>query len=90
MIYQTYDIKSSSIMAFLMFIPQTSIWIITGFLFHYDIFFAMVIQTWTFVAFNKVMTAQYFLWYMSLMPFMMINNGVIHASPVKGLMIYLA
>ena len=50
----------------------------------------MVIQTWTFVAFNKVMTAQYFLWYMSLMPFMMINNGVIHSSPVKGLLIYLA
>jgi hypothetical protein len=40
-----------------MFIPQWSVIICAGFAFHYDLFFAMVIQTWAFVAFNKVMTA---------------------------------
>jgi len=60
-----------------------------GVAFHYDVFFAIVIQTWAFVAFNKVMTAQYFLWYMSLMPFIAINNGIIQKHPWKGLMLYL-
>lgn len=76
-------------MAILMFIPQWSIVILAGFAFHYDIFFAIVMQTWAFVAFNKVMTAQYFLWYMSLMPFLAINNQVIHKKPLFGLVLYL-
>jgi len=41
------------------------------------------------VAFNKVMTAQYFLWYMSLLPFIAINNGAIHSKPWLGLVLYL-
>lgn len=61
-----------------------------GLCFHYDIFFAIVLQTWAFVAFNKVMTAQYFLWYMSLMPFIAINSGIIHRHPWKALVLYLA
>lgn len=52
-----YDQQSSKLMAILTFIPQWSVIIMAGFAFHYDIFFAMVIQTWAFVAFNKVMTA---------------------------------
>ena len=52
-----YDMKSSKAMAFAMFIPQVSVWILAGVCFHYDIFFAIVMQTWAFVAFNKVMTA---------------------------------
>ncbi len=89
MIYQMYDEQSSKLMAILTFIPQWSVIIAAGFAFHYDIFFAMVIQTWAFVAFNKVMTAQYFLWYMSLMPFIAINNGAIHKNPWIGFSIYL-
>ena len=61
-----------------------------GFLLHYDLFFCIMIQTWAFVAFNKVMTAQYFLWYMSLMPFIAINNGIINEKPFIGLALYLA
>ena len=67
-----YDLQSSKIMAILTFVPQWSVILAAGFTFHYDIFFAIVMQTWAFVTFNKVMTAQYFLWYMSLMPFLAI------------------
>lgn len=90
LIYQLYDQESSKEVALLMFIPQWAVVIVAGLLFHYDIFLAMVVQTWAFVAFNKVMTAQYQLWYMSLIPFVAINNGIIQSAPWKGLLLYVA
>jgi phosphatidylinositol glycan class M len=85
-----YDMQSSTVMAILTFVPQWSVIIAAGLTFHYDVFFAIVLQTWAFVAFNKVMTAQYFLWYMSLMPFIAINNGIIHKKPAVGFILYLS
>ena len=89
MIYQMYDAPSSQTVALLMFVPQWSIILFAGFAFYYDIFLAIIIQTWAFVAFNKVMTAQYFLWYLSLAPIIAINNGVVHQRPILGVVLYL-
>ena len=36
------------------------------------------------------MTAQYFLWYMSLMPFLAINNGIVHKNWKLGFGLYVA
>ena len=57
-----------------MFIPQAAVVLLSGFLFYYDLFFAMLLQTWSFVIFCKVMTAQYYLWYLAIMPLAAVNN----------------
>ena len=36
------------------------------------------------------MTAQYQLWYMSLLPFLAINNGIVHSSWWKSPLLYVA
>jgi hypothetical protein len=51
-----YDLDYSKVLSVLTFIPQWSVVIAAGITFHYDLFFAMLIQTWAFVAFNKVLT----------------------------------
>lgn len=61
-------------MGILTFIPQWGIIILTGFCLYYDVFIAMLIQTWAFVAFNKVCTAQYFLWYITILPIIFSHN----------------
>jgi len=93
-IYQMYDRPSSTMFAILAFVPQWSVMVATGFLFYYDLFFAMLIQTWVFVVFNKVVTEQYFLWYMSIIPFVCINNGIIQNGcfgwkGITGIALYL-
>ena len=42
-IYQMYDRQSSTMFAILAFVPQWSVMLCTGFLFYYDLFFAMLI-----------------------------------------------
>jgi phosphatidylinositol glycan class M len=56
------------------FLPQWITLIVAGCLFYYDLWLCLLIQTWTFVIFNKVMTAQYYLWYMLLLPIVAINS----------------
>ena len=47
-----------------------------GFLFYYDLWLALLVQTYSFVTFNKVMTAQYYLWYMTIIPVAAIHNRI--------------
>ena len=88
-LYLTYEEASSKIVPMLMFLPQWIVVITAGLGFHHDLFLAIVVQTWAFVTFNKVMTAQYFLWYMSLIPYVAINNKMVQVGWFKGALVYL-
>lgn len=45
--------------------------------FYYDLFTAFFLQTWFFVMFNKVMTAQYYMWFQAFLPVILINNDLL-------------
>lgn len=68
-IYLELHQSSSSVLSYLAFIPQFATVIAVGILYSHDIMFAAFLQTFLFVAFNKVCTSQYFLWYLCLLPF---------------------
>jgi phosphatidylinositol glycan class M len=74
LIYQLFDAENSTFIAILTFLPQWLMVIASGMMLYYDLWLCMLVQTWCFVAFNKVMTAQYYLWYLLLMPITGVNN----------------
>ncbi|KAI8990305.1 PIG-M-domain-containing protein [Pilobolus umbonatus] len=72
----------------LSFIPQFALVIIVGITFGKDIFFACFVQTYLFVSFNKVMTSQYFMWYISLFPLILPSTKILMRW--KGIMLLIA
>jgi phosphatidylinositol glycan class M len=68
--YQIYLSFSevSPIKSILAFIPQVAILAVAGYKLYKDLPFCIFIQTFVFVTFNKVVTAQYFLWYIVYIP----------------------
>eukprot|EP01080_Neovahlkampfia_damariscottae_P012091 gene12091-5584_t len=60
----------------LVFIPQLFILVLMAVRFYDDVFFAIFIQTFTFVTFNKVMTVQYFVWFLSLLSFVLPKSNL--------------
>ena len=76
MFYLASNSLYSKFLGLLVFLPQFSIILICSFKLNSDIYFAMLIQVMTFVYYNKVVTAQYFLWMLSILPLGMINMGL--------------
>lgn len=49
-------------------IPQLTLLLVLSVTLHRHLPLCLLMQTWAFVAFNKVSTAQYFVWYLSFLP----------------------
>ena len=68
MIYLTYQSSVSSIVSIMAFLPQALLIFAASVLFFPDINMCLLVIIKVFVNFNKVSTAQYRIWYMSLIP----------------------
>mmetsp|Transcript_14185 Transcript_14185/g.20960 ORF Transcript_14185/g.20960 Transcript_14185/m.20960 type:complete len:406 (-) Transcript_14185:223-1440(-) len=71
----------------LLLIPQTILLFVTSLSFESDLGFTLLLQTYIFVTFNKVITAQYFTWYLCLLPICRQLHWSLSASVGVGLSI---
>jgi phosphatidylinositol glycan class M len=62
------DRVSSVILSLVSFVPQMALMLVCTHRYFRQLGFCIILQTFTFVAFNKVCTVQYFIWYFSLLP----------------------
>ena len=69
-------IAPSAAWSLLFAVSQTTVQLSIAWRFAGDFIFCICLQTWAFVAFNKVCTAQYFLWYLSLLPCAAMSSSI--------------
>jgi len=89
LIYITYNSVISKILAFISFLPQALLILITSLKMFSNLEFCILIQTMIFVAFNKVITAQYFIWYISLLPLIAHKNELFSTKKVYGFILFI-
>ncbi|KXN73899.1 glycosyltransferase family 50 protein [Conidiobolus coronatus NRRL 28638] len=71
-LYLTYN-KSSIVQALISFVPQLASIIAVALVLREDLIISSFLQTFLFVAFNKVSTSQYFIWYLALLPLVILQ-----------------
>ncbi len=75
-----YDSEYGKLVGMIAFIPQWAMVLLFGIVLHRDPGVCMFFQTFLFVIFNKVCTAQYFVWFMGLLPLLIPRNKVFERS----------
>lgn len=73
----------------LMFLPQFLLVVLAGTRYYRDLPFALLIQTMAFVTFNKVCTAQYFVWWLALLPIALQNSKLTNKKIMMLLALWL-
>ena len=58
------------------FIPQFTLQMILSYKFHKDLIFCIFVQTLAFIALNKVMTVQYFVWFFPFLSFVVEHSSL--------------
>ena len=87
-IYLTYDNDFSKYLSLITFLPQMTL-ILTATMFLYkDINLCLIVLTMIFVHFNKVITAQYFIWYLSLIPLIIHRNFLFNRYKAKAIIMF--
>ena len=66
-----------SLLSSLAFVPQAALLLALAARFGRDLPFCMFVQTLVFVSFNKVCTAQYFIWYHALLPLILPSSAAL-------------
>ena len=84
-IYLTYDNDFSKYLSLITFLPQMIIILAVTVFLYKDINLCLIILTMVFVHFNKVITAQYFIWYLSLVPLIMHRNLLFNRKGPKAI-----
>jgi hypothetical protein len=88
LMYIVYTTKFGKIFSLLAFLPQGIMVLFCSIFLFNDLNLCLIIVTWIFVTFNKVVTAQYFLWYISILPLIMPFNKMFLKNQAKCLFMF--
>ena len=87
LIYLTYDSDFSKLLSLIAFLPQMTLIMFVTFYLYKNINLCLIVLTMIFVAFNKVMTAQYFIWFFSLIPLIVKKNELFSTRKIRGILL---
>lgn len=88
LIYLTYSTNLSKLLSFLTFAPQVILIVLSTLFLFQSINLCLLVLTMVFVTFNKVITAQYFLWFICLIPLVAPHNKLLNSRKHGGRTIY--
>jgi phosphatidylinositol glycan class M len=88
LIYLTYTSSLSKLLSLLTFAPQVILILLSTLFLFQNINLCLIVLTMVFVTFNKVVTAQYFLWYICLIPLIVPNNKLFDYNKHPGKVIW--
>ncbi len=94
LMYLTYSTSFGKVLSLMAFLPQALLVFLTSIFMFNNLNTCLLIITWIFVTFNKVVTAQYYLWYLSFIPLItpfnkMFTQKRLKAYTLFGIWLYL-